>query len=416
MFEDVRTAASGAVNLPLEGRSKFAERSESEFREGGGGSRRPNAPPKLAAPSARQVSTSPQGGGSTQRGGETSGPTLHTPAALAEAGLIPPERVAELQAVAARYAVAITPAMAELIDVDDPADPIARQFVPDAAELTTTPVENADPIGDGAHEVTPGLIHRYPDRVLLKLVSACAVYCRFCFRRETVGQGEAMSKADLAAALNYIRKSAGIWEVIVSGGDPLVASPRRLKTLTAALAEIDHVKVVRFHTRVPVVAPARVTPELIAALKAEGVTTWLAIHANHPRELTDKARTALALLADAGIPLVSQTVLLKGVNDDPATLAALMRALVEARVKPYYLHHGDLAPGTAHFRTTITEGQALMRALRGRLSGLAQPAYLLDIPGGHGKVPIGPQYLSPAEAGWLAEDINGGRHHYRDGL
>jgi lysine 2,3-aminomutase len=306
--------------------------------------------------------------------------------------------------------------MAELIDADDPAHPIARQFVPDVAELTTTPEEDADPIGDGAHEVTPGLIHRYPDRVLLKLVSACAVYCRFCFRRETVGQGEAMSKADLAAALRYIRSDPGIWEVIVSGGDPLVASPRRLAALTAALADIDHVKVIRFHTRVPVVAPERVTPELVAALNADGATTWVAIHANHPRELTSDARAALRRLADAGIPLVSQTVLLKDVNDDPATLAALMRALVEARVKPYYLHHGDRAPGTSHFRTTIAEGRALMRALRGRLSGLAQPTYVLDIPGGHGKVPIGPQYLGPAGDGWLAEDFNGGRHPYRDGM
>jgi lysine 2,3-aminomutase len=196
-------------------------------------------------------------------------PTLRSPAAIADTGLIAPARVAELEAVAARYAVAITPAMAELIDVDDPADPIARQFVPDAAELAAMPEENADPIGDGAHEVTPGLIHRYPDRVLLKLVSACAVYCRFCFRRETVGQGEAMSKAELAAALAYIRSRPEIWEVIVSGGDPLVASPRRLRALTAALAKIDHVKVVRFHTRVPVVAPERVTPALVAALKAK---------------------------------------------------------------------------------------------------------------------------------------------------
>jgi lysine 2,3-aminomutase len=183
-----------------------------------------------------------------------------------------------------------------------------------------------------------------------------------------------------------------------------------------ALADIDHVKVVRFHTRVPVVAPERVTPELVAALKADGATTWVAIHANHPRELTAAARAALARLADAGIPLVSQTVLLKGVNDDPATLGALMRAMVEARVKPYYLHHGDRAPGTSHFRTTIAEGQALMQALRGRVSGLAQPAYMLDIPGGHGKAPVGPQYIEAAESGWMVEDFNGGRHAYPDRL
>ena len=336
--------------------------------------------------------------------------TLRTPAALAAAGLVPREEIAALEAVAARYAVAITPAMAELIgDAGDSGDPIGRQFVPAAAELVTTPEERADPIGDDAHEVSPGLVHRYPDRVLLKYVTACAVYCRFCFRREMVGQGDGLPADDLAAALAYIRAHPDVWEVIVSGGDPLVASPRRLAKLTAALAAIPHVKVIRFHTRVPVVAPERITAALVAALAAEGATTWVAIHANHPREMTPAARDALARLADAGIPLVSQTVLLKGINDDPATLAALMRAFVEARVKPYYLHHGDLAPGTEGFRTTIDEGQALMKALRGRVSGLCQPTYVLDIPGGHGKSPIGPTYLG--EDGTV-EDFNGGRHVY----
>jgi lysine 2,3-aminomutase len=326
---------------------------------------------------------------------------------LSEAGLVAGDDVAALEAVAARYAVAITPAMAELIE--DAADPIGRQFVPDAAELVTTPEERADPIGDGAHEVSPGLIHRYPDRVLLKLVSACAVYCRFCFRRETVGQGEALSAADLDAALAYVRGHPAVWEVIVSGGDPLVASPRRLAKLTKALGAIDHVRVVRFHTRVPVVAPERITDALVAALRAEGATTWVAIHANHARELTPDALAAIARLADAGIPLVSQTVLLKGVNDDAATLSALMRAFVEARVKPYYLHHGDLAPGTGHFRTTIGAGRALMKAMRGRVSGLCQPTYVLDIPGGHGKAPIDPDY---GDDGGTVEDFNGVRHAY----
>jgi lysine 2,3-aminomutase len=316
--------------------------------------------------------------------------------------------------VAARYAVAITPAMAELIDPANANDPIARQFVPDSAELISTPEERADPIGDGAHEVSEGLIHRYPDRVLLKLVSVCAVYCRFCFRRETVGQEGAgtLSATALAAALVYIRDHDAIWEVIVSGGDPLVASPRRLARLMAALAAIPHVKIVRFHTRVPVVAPERVTAGLVAALKVEGKTTWVAIHANHPRELTPAARAAIARLADAGIPLVSQSVLLAGVNDDAMTLGALMRAFVECRVKPYYLHHGDLAPGTSHFRTSIAEGQGLMRTLRGGVSGLCQPAYVLDIPGGHGKVPIGPDYLSGDGATVLVEDPWGCRHAY----
>jgi lysine 2,3-aminomutase len=334
--------------------------------------------------------------------------TLRRPVDLADAGLIPADKLSALEEVAARYAVAITQAMTALIDPADAADPIARQFVPDVAELVTSPDERADPIGDDAHEVAPGLIHRYPDRVLLKFVSACAVYCRFCFRRETVGQGEGLSAAELAIALDYVRAHPAIWEVIVSGGDPLIATPRRLKALTAAIAAVPHVKIVRFHTRVPVVAPERVTAELIGALQADGATTWVAIHANHPRELTPEARAALARLADAGIPLVSQTVLLRGVNDDAETLAALMRAFVEARVKPYYLHHADLAPGTAHFRTTIDEGQRLMKALRGRLSGLAQPAYVLDIPDGHGKVPVGPSYLADGSV----EDFNGHRHIY----
>jgi lysine 2,3-aminomutase len=339
------------------------------------------------------------------------GPTLRRPEDLARTGLVAADRVPALEAVVARYAVAITPAMAELIDPADARDPIARQFVPEPAELEARPGEDADPIGDDVHAVAPGLIHRYPDRVLLKLVQVCAVYCRFCFRRETVGPDAAhLSPEALSAALAYIAAHDEIWEVIVSGGDPLVASPRRLASLMTALAGTEHVRVARFHTRVPVVAPERVTPELVAALKAEGVATWVAIHANHPRELTLAARAALARLADAGIPLVSQTVLLAGVNDDPGILGELMRAFVECRVKPYYLHHGDLAPGTGHFRTTINAGQTLMRQLRGRYSGLCQPTYVLDIPGGHGKSPVGPHYRH----GDSVEDWQGGRHVYRD--
>jgi lysine 2,3-aminomutase len=336
--------------------------------------------------------------------------TLKSPAELAAAGLVAATRLPALEEVAARYAVAITPAMAELIEAGDPHDPIAAQFVPHEAELDTTPEELADPIGDGAHEVTPGLVHRYPDRVLLKLVSSCAVYCRFCFRRETVGPNGAgtLTRAELDAALSYIRDRGEVWEVIVSGGDPLVASPRRLADLMRGLAAVDHVKVVRFHTRVPVVAPERITRDLIETLKAPGKATWVAIHANHPRELTAEARAAIACLADSGIALVSQTVLLAGINDDPVVLGDLMRAFVECRVKPYYLHHPDLAPGTGHFRLPIARGRDVMRALRGRYSGLCQPAYVLDIPGGHGKVPVGPDYVHGAEV----EDSNGRRHPY----
>ena len=320
---------------------------------------------------------------------------LQRPRELVDAGLVPAGRLPALEAVAARYAVAITPAMAALIDPADPHDPIARQFVPDLAELDSAPGEDPDPTADFPHSPVEGVVHRYPDRVLLKPTHTCAVYCRFCFRREMVGpEGLGpLSPAALDAALAYIAGRPEVWEVIVTGGDPLVMSPRRLRDLMDRLAAVAHVKVVRFHTRVPAVDPDAVTAELVAALKNPVQATYVALHANHPRELTPAARAACARIVDAGIPMISQSVLLRGVNDDPETLAALMRAFVESRIKPYYLHHADLAPGTGHLRTPIEEGQALMRSLRGRVSGLAQPTYVLDIPGGHGKVPVGPNYL-----------------------
>ena len=322
--------------------------------------------------------------------------TLRQPAELIAGGLAPAEALADLERVAARYAIAVTPEIAALIDPNDPDDPVARQFIPSAQELVSEPGESADPIGDDAHSPVPGIVHRYPDRVLFKLVHVCAVYCRFCFRREMVGPGKAtaLSDATYRDAIDYIRTHAEIWEVILTGGDPLMLSARRLAEIMADLAAIDHVKIIRIHTRVPVAAPARIDDELVEALKVGGATTWVAVHANHPQELTGTARAGCARLVDAGIPLLSQSVLLRGVNDNSATLEALMRAFVECRIKPYYLHHGDLAPGTAHLRTTIAHGQALMRDLRGRVSGLCQPDYVLDIPGGHGKAPIGPNYLS----------------------
>ncbi len=345
--------------------------------------------------------------------------TLRQPAELVVHGLAPEAALADLEEVAARYAVAVTPAVAALIDIDDPEDPIARQYIPSTDELIAQPGESADPIGDHAHSPVDGIVHRYPDRVLFKLVHVCAVYCRFCFRREMVGPGKetALSRDAYAGALDYIRSHTEIWEVILTGGDPLMLSARRLAEIMADLAAIDHVKIIRLHTRVPVADPARVTAEIVAALKVAGATTWVAVHANHPRELTAAARDACASMADAGIPLVSQSVLLRGINDNVATLAQLMRAFVECRIKPYYLHHGDLAPGTAHLRTTIDEGQALMRQLRGHVSGLCQPDYVLDIPGGFGKAPIGPDYLSrereaPGESGYRIVDYCGDVHLY----
>ncbi|MDB5620281.1 lysine-2,3-aminomutase-like protein [Tardiphaga sp.] len=349
--------------------------------------------------------------------------TLRQPSELVAQGLAPEVALADLEKVAARYAVAVTPAVAELIDSNDPNDPIARQYIPSVEELDAQPNENADPIGDHARSPVEGIVHRYPDRVLFKLVHVCAVYCRFCFRREMVGPGKetALSREAYASALDYIRSHGEVWEVILTGGDPLMLSPRRLGEIMVDLAAIDHVKIIRLHSRVPVADPARVTPEMVAALKVPGAATWVALHANHPRELTPTARAACALMVDAGIPLVSQSVLLRGVNDDAATLEALMRAFVECRIKPYYLHHGDLAPGTAHLRTTIAQGQALMRALRGNISGLCQPDYVLDIPGGFGKAPIGPEYLmrdpdaadgAATESGYRVLDYCGDVHLY----
>jgi len=342
--------------------------------------------------------------------------TITSPAELVAADLADAEALQRLEQVAARYAVSITPAMAELIDAADPNDPIARQFVPDARELITTPDERADPIGDDPHSPLPGVVHRYPDRVLLKVSGVCPVYCRFCFRREMVGpgQGRTLTADQLHAACDYIRQHPQIWEVILTGGDPFILSPRRIADLTAMLSAIPHVKVLRWHTRVPVVAPERVTTDLVDGLKSAAAAVWVALHANHPRELTPEARSAISRLVDVGIPMVSQTVLLRGINDDAETLGALMRGFVECRVKPYYLHHGDLAPGTSHLRTTVAEGQSIIRGLRGRLSGLCQPTYVLDIPGGAGKVPIGPCHLHGDRDGYQVEDINGNRHPYRD--
>ena len=338
--------------------------------------------------------------------------TLRSVADLRTAALVPAGAEADLERVAARYAVAITPDMARLIDRADPDDPIARQLVPDARELQQLPEERADPLDEERLSPVPGVVHRYPDRVLLKLTHVCPVYCRFCFRREVVGPGgpQALADAALDAALAYIAGDPGIWEVILTGGDPLMLSARRVGEVTRRLSAIDTVKVLRWHSRVPVANPGRVTEGLAEALRSPARAVWVAVHINHPRELTPAVRACLGRLSDAGIGLLGQTVLLRGVNDDAGTLAALMRALVEARVKPYYLHHPDLAPGTGHFRVSIEEGQALMRQLRGRLSGLAQPTYVLDIPGGFGKVPVGPAWLE--EGGRRVADPAGALHDY----
>jgi lysine 2,3-aminomutase len=334
---------------------------------------------------------------------------------LADRSLIAPERLSELRRVAAEFSVALTDDVAALIDPADPADPIAAQFVPSGAELHTADEERADPIGDERWSPVPGIVHRHPDRVLLKPTLVCPVYCRFCFRREQIGaRGQVLAGAALDRAYAYIREHPEVWEVIVTGGDPFLLAPRRIAAIVGTLADIEHVQVIRFHSRVPVVDPRRVSAALVKALEADKAV-YVVIHANHPRELTPEVKAAVTRLSRAGVPLLSQSVLLRGVNDDAAVLEALFRTLVAMRVKPYYLHHPDLALGTSHFRGDIADGQRLMRDLRRRASGLCQPTYVLDIPGGHGKVPVGPCWLKQDRKGWVVEDSGGTSHRYPPG-
>jgi lysine 2,3-aminomutase len=333
---------------------------------------------------------------------------------LVSRGVVDEERLPELRLVAARYSVALTEDVVGLIDPSEPADPIAAQFVPSGAELHEHPQDLSDPIGDEKWSPVPGIVHRYPDRVLLKPNLVCPVYCRFCFRREVVGRKDGvLGAAALGLAFDYIRGRPEIWEVIVTGGDPFLLSPRRVKAIVAALEAIPHVAVIRFHTRVPVVDPGRVRPALVAALESDKAV-YVAIHTNHPRELTPAVKGAVGRLTRAGIPVLSQSVLLRGVNDDPAVLESLLRGLVAMRVKPYYLHHPDLAPGTAHFRLDIERGREIVAGLRGRVSGLCQPTYVLDIPGGYGKAPIAASAAhegdTPGE--WIVTDRDGVRHRY----
>lgn len=337
---------------------------------------------------------------------------------LANAGLIDDTAIPALSPVAARYAIALSPQMTALA-ARNRDGAVARQFIPDAREADDHPAELSDPIGDALKSPVPGIVHRYPDRVLLKLATACPVYCRFCFRRAEVGPGQKpmLSGERLDDALAYIAATPAIWEVVVTGGDPLVLAARHLADVTRRLAAIEHVRIVRWHTRVPVVAPDLIEPARIAALKSAGKSTLIVLHVNHAAELTAEADAAIAALRSAGIVLRSQSVLLRGINDDAAILEDLMRALVERGVSPYYLHHPDLAPGTAHFRLPLAEGRRIVTELRRRVSGIAQPTYVLDLPGAYGKVPIGFDNVEDLEAGaYRITDSSGGVHIYRDAL
>lgn len=293
-------------------------------------------------------------------------------------------------------------------------DAVGKQYVPDAREQIITPEEDADPIGDDAHSPVKGIVHRYPDRVLLKITDTCSVYCRFCFRKEMVGQGDGMLPAqEIEAALSYVRADKNIREVILTGGDPLTLSNRRMADLFAELESIPHLDIIRIHTRGPIVRSERVDEELCDLFASVQKALYVVLHVNHAQEIDANVEAALKKMSRSGAVLLSQSVLLKSVNDDAAVLEALFRKLLSNRVKPYYLHHPDLAPGTSHFRVSIKEGQDIMKSLRGKVSGLAYPTYVLDLPGGYGKMPLTPNYLEELTGGtYSIEDYKGKKHLY----
>ncbi len=318
------------------------------------------------------------------------------------------DEVAGLEAAPQQFRVAVTPYYASLIDRAHPSCPVRMQVIPRRDELTTHRGELLDPLGEDAHRPVPAIFHRYPDRCLLLALDRCAIYCRHCNRRRLVGQEEsAISRADLDAAVDYIRRTPAIRDVLISGGDPLTLSTRRLEEIVAAVRAIDHVEIIRIGTRVPVVLPMRVDDELCAMLRRYH-PLFINTHFNHPKELTPLARAACEKLADAGIPLGNQTVLLRGINSSAPVLRKLFTGLLRCRVRPYYLFQGDVAAGTGHLRTSVETGIALMEQLRGHISGLAIPHLVIDTPGGMGKVTIGPDYvLERGPETWLLRNYEG---------
>ncbi len=284
--------------------------------------------------------------------------------------------------------IRITPYYLSLVDPNDPSCPIRRQCVPDGRENQDVPGDLVDPLGERAHEVAPYLVQRYPDRVLLLATDRCAVYCRFCTRSRMVGGGDGAVALDaLSAAFAWLRAHPEVRDVIVSGGDPLAMATDRIVRLLAALRAIESVETIRLATRVPVTLPMRVNKELVSALRPYH-PLWVMTHFNHPKELTPEAIAACTLLADSGFPVMNQTVLLAGINDDEVVLSTLFRGLVRIRVRPYYLLQADPVRGTGHLRTPLSRGVELMERLQGRLSGIALPKFICDTPGGRGKVPL----------------------------
>jgi len=343
--------------------------------------------------------------------------TITTIAGLIDAKLVPSVRANAINEVVAKYAVAVTSEIADRIDASNSHDPLARQFIPSPEELNTRAEETADPISDDPFSPVPGIVHRYRNRALLKVVNICPVYCRFCFRREMVGpnHGSGLSDDQIDQALAYVRAHPEIKELIVTGGDPLILSPRRLRDLTIKIGAIGTIEKIRWHTRVPIVMPDKINDELIAALSSPSHQVRIAIHANHPNEFGAAAQQTCVRLQTAGFELLSQSVLLRDINDDVPTLANLMQKYAEVGARPYYLHHGDLAPGTSHFRTTIAVGLALMQELNKAVSASLMPQYILDVPGGSGKVALTKQTCAQQTDGsYLIQCRDGSVLTYRD--
>ncbi len=305
-------------------------------------------------------------------------------------GLQLPEGCAE---AAARFPIAVTPYYASLITRLDPTDPIFAQAVPQPAELFDPPCLRDDPLEEDEDMPVPGLVHRYPDRALLLATSTCAMYCRHCTRKRVAGQREgSVGARQLARQVDYLRAHPEIRDVVISGGDPFTMKTDALERVLAAVRSVPSVQIIRIGTRTPVTLPMRVDPELVQMLRRYA-PLWVNTHFNHPRELTPAARAACALLVDGGIPVGNQSVLLRGVNDDPDTMETLLLGLLRARVRPYYLYQCDLVRGVEHFRTPLAHGLELMERLRGRVSGLGIPSFVVDLPGGGGKIPLLPGYI-----------------------
>lgn len=289
--------------------------------------------------------------------------------------------------------MSITPYYATLMDPLDPGCPVRKQAVPTSLELRVSQSEQTDPLHEDVDSPVAGLTHRYPDRVLLLVTDQCSMYCRHCTRRRMAGQtDQPLPQKQVDEAIEYIRNTPQVRDILLSGGDPLTLADDRLEELIARIKEIKHVEIIRIGTRLPVVLPQRITVQLVNMLKKYH-PIWVNTHYNHPGEITESSRAALARLADAGIPLGNQSVLLRGVNDCPNTMKKLVQELVKNRVRPYYLYQCDLSTGIEHFRTSVSTGIEIIEALRGHTSGLAVPTFVVDAPGGGGKIPVMPQYL-----------------------